>query len=75
MSKFCQLLQFRFQIDRKGRPWLFQVKSDNCKFAVKGNDFDKFKTYLLAETLNMIEVKVNNILKMEMIKAKDMNFL
>ena len=32
INKFCQLLQFRFQIDRQGRPWLFDIKSDKVKF-------------------------------------------
>ena len=54
ISKFCDLLQFRFQIDRQGKPWLFDVKDDATKFTIKDNTFDNFKRHLLVETVLLI---------------------
>ena len=54
LNKFCDLLQFRFQIDCFGKPWLFCVKGDSTKFTYKRNSFDKFKRHLAIETILLI---------------------
>ena len=75
ISKFCDLLQFRFQIDRAGKPWLFDVKHDSTKFLYKDNVFDKFKRHLMVETILLIQKKLKVIQKKEATRLKTVNLL
>ena len=75
LSKFCHLLQFRFQIDRNGRPWLFGIKSDSTKFKMKDNSFDDYKKYLLLETILCIQKKLSSILRKEQQMEKELKLL
>ena len=75
LKKFCELLQFRFQIDKSGKPWLFDVKKDMTKFVLKGNNFDTFKKYLLIETILLIHKKIKHTEKEELKRLRTQKLL
>ena len=37
LSRFCNLFQFRFQIDNNGRPWFLEVRPDKSEFKTSAN--------------------------------------
>ena len=75
LSKFCDLLQFRFQIDCFGKPWLFDVKGDSTKFQYKCNNFDRFKRHLAIETILIIQKKLKVINQKQAQRLKTQNLV
>lgn len=56
-DRTVQLLEFKFQLDAYGKPWLKTIKGD-FSFKIKDNMFDDMKAHLLNSCMQVVEDKL-----------------